>query len=511
MDNPSSVIDGLSYGLAVALAPGNLLACFFGVLVGTLVGVLPGIGTVGAMALLFPLSYSLHPAGAIILLSGIYYGAMYGGSTTSILMNIPGEAASVVTCLDGYQMARRGRAGAALGIAAFGSFIAGTLGVVGITLLAPPLASFALRFGPPEIFCLLLLGLAMIASIGSGSRLKSLAMALLGLLLACIGTDALQGTRRFTLGSATLSDGLDLSAVLMGLFGVAEVMSQLEQGGQQEVMKTSLRGLLPSRQEWKQSAGPIARGSILGFLAGSLPGVGTILPSFVSYGLERKLSKHPEEFGHGAIAGVAGPESANNAATAGSMIPLLTLGVPPNAVMAVLLGAFLVHGVQPGPTLVKEHADVFWGVIVSMYIGNVMLLLLNLPLIGIWVQLLRVPFAKLAPMILLLCVAGVYSVSSNIWSVAVMLCFGVVGYLMKRWRYDPVPFVMAFVLGRMIEETFRQSLLLSRGSMAIFLQRPIALIALLVALGVFGAGIFIGERKKQVNGGEPGLDQSGLE
>lgn len=320
-------------------------------------------------------------------------------------------------------------------------------------------------------------------------------MVLLGLLLATVGSDPLEGARRFTFGSATLSDGLDLSAVLMGLFGVAEVMAQLDRRGKLEVLKTSLRGLLPSRAEWRQSAGPIARGSALGFFAGTLPGVGSILPSFVSYGIERKLSKRPEEFGHGAIAGVAGPESANNAATAGSMIPLLTLGVPPNAVMAVLLGAFLVHGVQPGPMLVREHPEVFWGVIASMYLGNAMLLLLNLPLIGLWVQLLRVPFERLAPVILLLCVAGVYSVSANIWSVAIMLSFGAAGFLMKRWRYDPVPFVMAFVLGRMMEETFRQSLLLSRGSLAIFFTRPIALVALVVAIGLLGAGLFLGDRK----------------
>ena len=487
MDILNNLAQGLTHGFSVALAPGNLLACFAGVLVGTLVGVLPGIGTVGAMALLFPLSYSLSPAAALIMLAGIYYGAMYGGSTTSILMNIPGEAASVVTCLDGHAMALRGRAGAALGIAAFGSFIAGTAGVIGITLLAPPLAGFALRFGPPELFGLLLLGLAMVSSVSSGvggAGRKSVMMILFGLLLATIGTDPLAGVPRFTLGSATLADGLDLSAVLMGLFGVAEVMIQLDRNERPEVITTSLRGLLPSRAEWKESAAPIARGSLLGFFAGTLPGVGTILPSFLSYGIEKRLSKHPEQFGHGAIAGVAGPESANNAATAGSMIPLLTLGVPPNAVMAILMGAFLVHGVQPGPLLVTEHPDIFWGVIASMYVGNAMLLLLNLPLIGLWVQLLRVPFARLAPVILLLCVAGVYSVTSNIWSVAVMLAFGAAGYLMKRWDYDAVPLVLAFVLGRMMEETFRQSLLLSRGSLSIFVTRPIAAVALLVAAAV---------------------------
>jgi putative tricarboxylic transport membrane protein len=507
MENPSNLLDGLAYGFAVTTAPGNLLACFLGVLVGTLVGVLPGIGTVGAMALLFPISYNLSPPAAIIMMAGIYYGAMYGGSTTSILMNIPGEAASVVTCIDGHQMARRGRAGAALGISAFGSFIAGTAGVVGITVLAPTLATFALRFGPPEIFCLLLLGLSMIAGIAGESRLKSLVMVLLGLLLACVGTDTLEGTRRFTFGSATLSDGLDLSAVLMGLFGVAEVMTQLGRKEKTRIIKTSLGRLLPSRQDWKDSAAPIARGTVLGFFAGSLPGLGTIVPSFLSYAIERKLVKHPGQFGKGAIAGVAGPESANNAATAGSMIPLLTLGIPPNAVMAVLLGALLVHGVQPGPTLVTEHADVFWGVIASMYIGNAMLLLLNLPLIGLWVQLLRVPFERVAAVILLLCVVGVYSVSSNIWSVAIMLCFGIAGYLMKLWKYDPVPFVMAFVLGKMMEETFRQSLLLSRGTLAIFVERPIALATLVIAAGALLTGVFFGGRESQIAiGNSEGLE-----
>ncbi|MBI4483636.1 MAG: tripartite tricarboxylate transporter permease [Acidobacteria bacterium] len=476
------LVQSVLYGFSVSLEPTNLAACFAGVLIGTLVGVLPGIGSVVTMSLLFPVTYTMSATTSLIMLAGIYYGAMYGGSTTSILVNVPGEAASVVTCLDGHQMARRGRAGPALGIAAFGSFIAGTFGVVGIMLLAPPLASIALRFGPPEIFGLLILGFTMVTFLARGSKLKAAAMAILGLFLGTVGLDPIVGTPRFTFRSVTLMDGLGLVPLIMGLFGVAEVLLNIEQGLQQGVFETRIKGLLPTRQDWKDSAGPVARGSLLGFFLGILPGMGTIIPSFISYGVERRISKHPEKFGAGAIEGVAGPESANNAATAGSMIPLLTLGIPPNVVMAVLLGAFLVHGVQPGPLLMKEHPEIFWGVITSMYVGNAMLLVLNLPLIGLWVQLLKVPYGILFPLILLFCVIGAYSVSGNIWDIITMLAFGVVGYLMKKFQYDPVPLLLAFVLGRMAEESLRQSLLLSRGSLMIFLWRPLSGAFLLSAL-----------------------------
>ncbi len=475
------LFDSVLYGFSVSLEPFNLLACFVGVFIGTLIGVLPGIGSVATMSLLFPVTYTMSPTSSIIMMAGIYYGAMYGGSTTSILVNIPGEAASVVTCLDGYQMACQGRAGPALGIAAFGSFIAGTFSVVGIMLLGPPLASIALRFGPPEIFGLLILGFTMVTYLGGGSRLKSAAMAILGLFLGTIGLDPITATPRFTYGSITLMDGLGLVPMIMGLFGIAEVLLNIEKELKQEVFQTQIKGLFPNRQDWRDSAGAITRGSLLGFFLGILPGMGTIIPSFISYALERRVSKHPEKFGKGAIEGVAGPESANNSATGGSMIPLLTLGIPPNVVMAVLMGAFLIHGVQPGPLLIKEHPEIFWGVVTSMYVGNAMLLVLNLPLIGLWVQLLKVPYRILFPLILLLCVVGVYSLSVNIWDIVIMLVFGGVGYLMKKFDYEPVPLVLAFVLGRMVEESLRQSLVISRGSLKILVTRPLAGAFLLAA------------------------------
>lgn len=475
------LFDSVLYGFSVSLEPFNLLACFVGVFIGTLIGVLPGIGSVATMSLLFPVTYAMSPTSSIIMMAGIYYGAMYGGSTTSILVNIPGEAASVVTCLDGHQMACQGRAGPALGIAAFGSFIAGTFSVVGIMLLGPPLASIALRFGPPEIFGLLILGFTMVTYLGRGSRLKSAAMAILGLFLGTIGLDPITATPRFTYGSITLMDGLGLVPMIMGLFGIAEVLLNIEKELKQEVFQTQIKGLFPNRQDWRDSAGAITRGSLLGFFLGILPGMGTIIPSFISYALERRLSKHPEKFGKGAIEGVAGPESANNSATGGSMIPLLTLGIPPNVVMAVLMGAFLIHGVQPGPLLIKEHPEIFWGVVTSMYVGNAMLLVLNLPLIGLWVQLLKVPYRILFPLILLLCVVGAYSLSVNIWDIVIMLVFGGVGYLMKKFDYEPVPLVLAFVLGRMVEESLRQSLVLSRGSLKILVTRPLAGAFLLAA------------------------------
>ncbi len=478
------LLHNVAFGFAVTLQPLNLLACFIGVFIGTLIGVLPGIGPVATMSILFPATYAMSPTASIIMMAGIYYGAMYGGSTTSILVNIPGEAASVITCLDGYQMARQGRAGPALGIAAFGSFIAGTGSVLGIMLLAPPLARVALDFGPPEIFTLLLLGFTMIAYLTSGSRLKAAAMAMAGFFLGTVGLDPITATERFTLGTVTLTDGVGLVPMIMGLFGISEVLSNLEEGADNEVFTTQVKGLFPTREDWKRSTGPIARGSVLGFFLGILPGIGAIIPTFISYALEKRLSKHPERFGQGAIEGVAGPESANNAATGGSMIPLLTLGIAPNVVMAVLLGAFLVHGVQPGPLLIREHPEIFWGVVASMYIGNAMLLVLNLPLIGLWVQLLKVPYAILFPLILLFCVIGVYSVSGNIWDIVLMLVFGVVGYFMKKFAYEPAPLVLAYVLGRLAEESIRQSLLISRGSPAIFIDRPIAGAFLLSAVVV---------------------------
>jgi putative tricarboxylic transport membrane protein len=485
------LFQNVAFGFSVVLQPANLLACFAGVFVGTLVGVLPGIGPVATMSILFPATYAMSPTASIIMMAGIYYGAMYGGSTTSILVNIPGEAASVVTCLDGYQMARRGRAGPALGIAAFGSFIAGTLGVAGVMLMAPPLARIALDFGPPEIFTLLLLGFTMITYLSSGSKLKAAAMAVLGFFLATVGLDPITASPRFTLGTVTLTDGIGLVPMIMGLFGISEVLLNLERGADHEVFTARIRGLLPDRADWARSLGPIGRGSVLGFLLGILPGVGSIIPTFISYALEKRLAREPERFGAGAIEGVAGPEAANNAATGGAMIPLLTLGVAPNVVMAVLLGAFLVHGVQPGPLMIKEHPEIFWGVVASMYVGNAMLLLLNLPLIGLWVQLLRVPYVVLFPMVLLFCVIGVYSISGNTWDVLLMLVFGVVGYLMRTFGYEPAPLVLAYVLGRLAEESIRQSLLMSRGSFAILIERPIAGVLLAVAVLIIVAPLVV--------------------
>jgi putative tricarboxylic transport membrane protein len=476
------LLPNLVYGFSVSLALPNLAACFAGVLVGTLIGVLPGIGPVATMSLLLPATYAMSSTASIIMLAGIYYGAMYGGSTTSILANIPGEAASVVTCLDGYQMARQGRAGVALGIAAFGSFIAGTLGVVGISLFAPLLSAFALRFGPPEIFAVLLLGFTLITHLSGGARRKTAAMALLGMLLGTVGIDPISGIARFTFGTIVLNDGLGLIPMVMGLFGVSEVLRNIGREVRPEVYQTRLVGLLPCRADWRAAAGPIGRGSLLGFLLGILPGIGSIIPTFLSYALEKRLSPHPERFGRGAIEGVAGPESANNAASGGALIPLLTLGVAPNVPMAILLGAFLIHGVQPGPLMITERPELFWGVVASMYVGNVLLLILNLPLIGLWVQLLRVPYGLLFPLILLFCVIGVWSEHGHPADLVVLLVFGGVGYLMREYGYDPAPLVLAFVLGRMAEESLRQSLLLSRGSVSILTTRPLALAILALAV-----------------------------
>ena len=469
------------YGFSVSLELGNLFACFMGVFIGTLIGVLPGLGPVATMSILLPISFKMSATSAIIMMAGIFYGAMYGGSTTSILVNIPGEAASVVTCLDGYQMARQGRAGPALGISAFGSFIAGTIGVLGLMVLAPPLAAVALKFGPPEIFGILILSFTMVTYLASGSKLKAVAMAILGLILGTVGLDPIVVTPRFAYGSITLMDGIGLAPLVMGLFGVSEVFLNIEKTVKQEVFQTDLKGLLPSKQDWKDSGKPIVRGGLLGFLLGILPGIGAIIPTFISYALEKRLSRHPERFGKGAIEGVAGPEAANNAATAGTMVPLLTLGIPPNVVMAVLMGAFLTHGVQPGPLLMKEHPEIFWGVITSMYTGNALLLLLNLPLIGIWVKLLKVPYGILFPLILLFCLIGVFSVAGNAWDIVVMLAFAVIGYLMKKFDYEPAPLVLAFVLGRMAEESIRQSLVLSRGDLLVFFKHPISCVSIVLA------------------------------
>ncbi len=472
----------LYIGCSVALSPINLFFCFVGVFLGTLVGVLPGLGPAATISLLLPITFSMRPETALIMIAGIYYGAQYGGSTTSILVNIPGEASSVVTCLDGYQMARQGRAGPALGISAFGSFIGGTLSVIGLMLLGPVLASFALEFGPPEYFALMLLGIIILTFLSSGSMVKSLISASIGLFVGTIGLDTIYGVQRFTHGSLTLMDGVGIVPVAMGLFGIAEVFTNLEQEEGRDIFKTKITGLLPNRQDWKESIGPIIRGSFIGFFLGILPGGGVIMSSFTSYAVEKRIARHPETFGKGAIAGVAGPETANNAATGGAMIPLLSLGIPSNVIMALLIGAMMIHGIKPGPFLVTEHPQVFWGVIMSMYAGNVMLLILNLPMIPLWVRLLKVPYGILFPLILLFCLIGVYTLNSNSYEILIMLIFGAVGYLMRKMGFEPAPLVFAMVIGPIMETTLRQSLLYSRGNFSIFFHRPIAAILIIFSL-----------------------------
>ncbi len=464
----------LMKGFSIAFQPANLLLCFLGVLMGTLVGVLPGLGPTAAIALLLPATFHLSPVSAIICLAGIYYGAMYGGSTTSILVNIPGEAASVMTCLDGYQMALRGRAGPALGISAFGSYIAGTLSIVGLMVLAPPLARAALAFGPPEYFSLMCLGLTILIYLASGSIIKALMTAALGIIIGCIGADMLTNVHRFTLGIPELTDGVGLIPLIMGLFGISEVLLNLEVQVKKEILAGKIHNLLPNLQDWKDSARPIIRGSIMGFFLGILPWGGAGIASFVAYAVEKRSSRHPEKFGQGAIEGVAGPEAANNAATGGAFIPLFSLSIPSNSVMAILLGALMIHGVTPGPNLMTQHPDLFWGVIASMYVGNIMLLVLNLPLIGLWVKLLRVPYVILCPLILLFCLIGAYTTDNKLFDIYIMVAFGFVGYLLRKYRYEAAPLILAFVLGPMFEDSLRQSLIISEGSPSIFLTRPIS-------------------------------------
>ncbi len=492
------LLTNLFQGFQISLSPINLLFCFLGVLLGTLIGVLPGIGPSAAIALLLPTTFRVSPVSAIIMLAGIYYGAMYGGSTTSVLVNIPGEAASVVTCLDGYQMARRGRAGPALGIAAFGSFIAGTLSVAGLMLLAVPLSSIALRFGFPEYFAIMCLGLSIVSYLGRGSIFKSLLMAVMGISISFIGLDVVVGKPRFDFGLLVLGDGVGLIPLLMGLFGISEVFLNIEEKTQaREILQTNIKGLFPTLRDWKDSLGAILRGSILGFFLGILPGGGAIVSSFLSYAMEKKISKHPEKFGTGIIEGVAGPESANNAATGGAFIPLFVLGIPSNVAMAMLLGALMIHGLQPGPLLLQEHPEIFWGTVASMYLGNAMLLMLNLPLIGLWVQLLKVPYKIFFPMILLFCMIGAYSENNNPADMLVMLFFGVLGYLLRKYGFDLAPLVLAFVLGRQMEQAFRQSLLLSDGSFLVFFNRPISAAAMALAAFLIVSALIPAFKKKR--------------
>jgi putative tricarboxylic transport membrane protein len=489
------LLANVALGFSIALTPANLMFCLLGSIVGTLVGVLPGLGPVGAVAFLLSLTFKMEPASAVIMLAGIYYGAMYGGSTTSILVNIPGETASVVTCLDGYRMARQGRAGAALGISAFASFIAGTVGIIGLMCLAPLLGRAALSFGPPEYFALTLTGLTLVSYLSQGSMTKALIMTTLGLLAGSVGMDPISGEERFSYGILTLRDGLGLVPVAMGLFGIAEVLENLTTVGKHPVYEAKIKGLLPNLNDWKNSLWPIARGSGLGFFLGILPGPGPVIASFVSYAVEKRVSRNPEKFGTGVIEGVAGPEAANNAATASSFIPLLSLGIPTSAIMALFMGALMIHGIQPGPLFIAKYPELFWGFIASMYVGNAMLLVLNLPLIGIWVRLLKTPYKILFPLILLFCLIGVYSLNANVTEIIIMLIFGIVGFLLRQVGFEGAPFILAMVLGPIMETSLRQSLLISRGNFSIFFTRPICAV-LMVLTAAFLVSPLVTKKKK---------------
>ena len=473
-----SLVQNLSLGFSTAVSPINLFYCFIGVLVGTLVGVLPGIGSVAAVAMLLPLTFNLDAVGAIIMLAGIYYGTQYGGSTTAILVNLPGESASVVTCMDGHQMAKNGRAGPALAIAAIGSFFAGTVGTFLVALLGPPLAEIALKFGAPEYFSLMVMALIAAAVLAHGSLLKTLAMIILGLLIGIVGTDVNSGMSRFTFGASGLADGLSFAMVAMGLFGFAEILSNLEQKADtasREILKKKITGLMPTWQDIKVSTGSIMRGTAIGAFFGTLPGGGPTISAFSSYALEKKMAKHPEEFGHGAIQGVAAPESANNAAVQCAFITTLTLGIPHGATMALMLGALTIQGIAPGPQVMTQRPELFWGLIASMWIGNAMLVILNLPLVGLWVKLLSVPYRLLFPAIMSFMAIGVYSVNNLDLDIYMTVFFGILGYIFMKLKCEPAPLILAFVLGPLMEENLRRALLISRGDPTVFFTRPISL------------------------------------
>ena len=487
-------------GFVSVLNPGNLLYVFLGVLIGTVIGVLPGLGPTASIALLLPVTAGMDMVSSLIFLAGIYYGAMYGGSTTSILVNIPGEAASVVTCIDGYQMARQGRAGAALGIAAFGSFIGGTFGVLAVMLISPFLAEAALKFGAPEMFALLFFAFTCIGTLVGKSVARGLLMAVLGLLFGIVGTDDIHGVDRLTFGTLYLRDGIGLVPLAMGLFGLGEILYNIEQREKTGSILQVPKNLLPTREDWKRSFWPMVRGSGLGFGIGILPGGMPAVASLMSYAVEKRVSKHPEQFGGGAIEGVAGPETANNAATAGGFVPLLTLGIPTNSVLALLLAALMLHGVTPGPLLLLKWPQVFWGVIASMYLGNMMLLVLNLPLIGLFVQLLRVPYAILSPLIIMFVLLGAYGLNNSPADVFMTIFFGVLGYLMRRFAFEPAPLVLAFVLGPMMELNLSKALIMfGNGNPLYFFTRPISGVLLVLALGVLCFPLFRRLQKRAIH------------
>ncbi|WP_049561478.1 tripartite tricarboxylate transporter permease [Nonomuraea sp. SBT364] len=474
-------------GFSVVLEPANLLYCLVGVLIGMLIGVLPGLGPGATIAILLPITYGIEPVSAIIMLAGIFYGAQYGGTITSVLLRLPGEASSVVTVFDGFALAKQGRAGTALGIAAVGSFVGGTVSIVGLSLVAPIVAGFALDFGPPEYAALGILGVLLISSVGNGNKLKAVVAACVGLLLATVGRDTFTGAERFTFGSLNLAEGLDFIPIAMGLFGLSEILYNLEERHNKVASPAKIGNVWPSRKELGEAKGAIGRGSLIGFVLGVLPGGGATLSSLAAYAFEKRRAKQPERFGRGAVEGVAAPETANNAAATSSFIPLLTLGIPANATMALIFGALLIQGIQPGPQLVTQHPDVFWGVINSMYIGNILLLVMSIPMVGVFVKILRVRAAILAPITVLITLLGAYTVRNQVYDVFLVIGFGLLGYLMKKFGFEPGPLLLAFVLGTMIESSARQALLIFGGDPTGFLTRPIsgtifALVALVAVL-----------------------------
>lgn len=491
------ILSHLAMGFSVALSFQNLLYCMFGVIVGTAIGVLPGLGPLATIAMLLPLTYTLEPTSALIMLSGIYYGAQYGGSTTAILVNLPGESASVVTCLDGHKMALKGRAGAALAIAALGSFFAGTVGTALIAGFAPVLATFAFNFGPAEYFALMVLGLVAAVTLAHGSLLKALAMVVFGLILGCIGIDVNSGVARLDFGLLELADGIEFVAIAMGVFAFTDIIVNWRKKQQEPVLAAKVTSFMPSREEFKESWPAAIRGTALGCILGLLPGGGATLSSFASYTIEKRVSRSPEKFGHGAPAGVAGPESANNAGSQSSFIPMLTLGIPSNGVMALMIGAMMIHDIVPGPQIMTENAPMFWGLVVSMWIGNLMLLVLNLPMVGIWVKLLRVKYDVLAPLVLIFCLIGLYSIHNQSFEIYLAAIFAVVGYLFKRMHCEPAPLLLGFILGPMMEENLRRALLLSRGSAMTFIERPISAGLLVVSILVLGVVLFPTLRRKR--------------
>ena len=467
-------LDVLMLGFSEALTPTNLMFCFIGALLGTLIGVLPGIGPTATVAILLPVTFFLPPLGALIMLAGIFYGAQYGGSTTAILVNLPGEASAVVTAIDGYQMARKGRAGAALAIAALGSFFAGTVSTIALAVAGPTLSSFALSFGPAEYVALCIFGLLAATILAHGSVIKAIGMVCLGLVLGMVGIDVNSGSARMTFGSTDLYDGIEFVVIAVGLFGIAEIATNLESKEVRGVLQSKIGRLWPTREEFKESWGAVLRGTGVGTILGVLPGGGATLSAFSAYSVEKRMSKTPEKFGHGAIAGVAGPEAANNAGAQSSFIPLLTLGIPSNSIMAMMLGAMTIHGITPGPSVIQNQPGLFWGLVASMWIGNAMLLVINLPLIGLWVKLLQIPYRIMYPAILLFCCVGVYSVSNRGFDVALVILFGVLGYVLRKAKCEPGPLLLGFVLGPLLETNLRRAMLLSQGDWLVFLERPIS-------------------------------------